>query len=410
MAWSSKDEDQIQGVITKTLTKGTDYSGYVKPIWGVKKNAVLTGGQIDISAPGRSVFTFREYIADVICAPNGAFTLQSYYIQPGDPRTFPWLSSIACNFEQYDLHGCVFEYRSMSGDPMSSTNTAVGSVFMATQYDSTKPAFVNKMQIENHQYSMSAKPTYNMIHPVECDRSQSTLSELYITQTYPTGQSDPRMYYLGTLYIGSQGTQSSTAFTMGELWSNYTVELLKPRMITTGPNTELVSHWAYNGTGISTSAYFGTPIQASGSNLTVTLTGTTITLTGISSGNYLIFYYVTGTYVSTTSITFTATTNCSFSQMWVNDTAGMISSPSGITNSSTVSTLGVLKVTGSSPVVTLSGGVFPAPTTSMDLYITSVSSTVATLPAAKDEIKDIMCNIKCLRGKFETSISSKLSQ
>jgi hypothetical protein len=39
---------------------------------------------------------------------------------------FPWLSNIAQNFESYKLRGLVFEFKSMSGDALTSTNTALG--------------------------------------------------------------------------------------------------------------------------------------------------------------------------------------------------------------------------------------------------------------------------------------------
>jgi hypothetical protein len=303
----------------------------------------------------------------------------------------------------------------MSGDPLSSSNTALGSVFMATQYDSTKPAFANKQQLENHQYSMSAKPTYNMIHPVECDRSQSTLSELYVTQTYPTGQSDPRMYYLGTFYIGSQGTQSSVAFTMGELWVNYTVELLKPRMLLPGPNILLTSHWSSYNVSITTSAYFGNltganqTTLASGSNLITTLTNTTVTLPNTDSGTFMILYTIqNSSQAACAPPQMTATTNCSFISMWYGDGTTFLVAPAGTNTSGASMTAAIFKVTGSSPLITFSGGTIPA-TQAMDLYITSVNSGVVTLSGARDtkdtsDIKDIIKGLKLERNKFDFAL------
>ena len=58
------------------------------------------------------------------------FKIDSYLINAANPKTFPWLSQIAANYEQYDIEGMVF-----SADALNSTKTALGTVMMATQYD-----------------------------------------------------------------------------------------------------------------------------------------------------------------------------------------------------------------------------------------------------------------------------------
>lgn len=73
------------------------------------------------------IITHREYIGDVITSGTaGAFKTNTYYINPGLNKTFPWLSQIAQNFESYRMLGCAFEFKSMSSDALNSTNTALG--------------------------------------------------------------------------------------------------------------------------------------------------------------------------------------------------------------------------------------------------------------------------------------------
>jgi hypothetical protein len=248
---------------------------------------------------------------------------------------------------------------------------------MATQYDVTKPAFANKQQMENHQYAMSAKPSYSMLHPIECDRSQSPIQELYVRQDdYQPANFDPKLYDFGTFYIATIGMQNASAFNLGEIWVTFEVEFIKPIMIQAGPIAIATGHWT-NNTGISTSAYFGTVAnvtQKPYTNLKAVFTGTTITLSDVDSGNYLLLYAVYGasTVLSTIAVTYTNATGLS---IWDNGTYVTISE-GGSTVSNYIMWL-TFTVTGNAPVITFAGGTLPTSASWVDLYITSVDTQVA---------------------------------
>lgn len=70
-------------------------------------------------------------MSDVISSSAGVFNGLVYKINPGNPETFPWLSSIASNFEAYRIEGLVFEYKTMSADALNSTNTALGQIILS---------------------------------------------------------------------------------------------------------------------------------------------------------------------------------------------------------------------------------------------------------------------------------------
>ena len=67
----------------------------------------------------------------------------------------------------------------MSADALNSVNTALGQVIMATDYNAANPPFAQKSEMENYEYGQSAKPSESAIHPIECARLQTTISELY---------------------------------------------------------------------------------------------------------------------------------------------------------------------------------------------------------------------------------------
>nr|AQU11772.1 capsid protein [Cruciviridae sp.] len=199
----------------------------------VKRN-VLAGRLpevTNVSSGGGTVIRFQEYLGDVITsATAGQFLINTYLINAANPNTFPFLSQIAANYEQYEFEGLVFEFRSTSADALNSINTALGSVMMATQYDTFDTPFASKTEMLNYEYSTSAKPSCNTLHMVECEPRQ-TAQPLYYTlfnSAVPTG-ADPRLYHLGVFTIGTTGFQG-TSVNIGELHVTYQVRLLKPKL------------------------------------------------------------------------------------------------------------------------------------------------------------------------------------
>lgn len=211
----------------------TGFGDYVKPAWNPKQNSLLSMGQdppiVKNSPEGNFIVRHREYLQDIITGTPGQFVVTSYKIQPGLQDTFPWLSVIAQNFEQYKLRGMIFEFKSTSADSLNSTNTALGEVIMATEYDSKKPDFASKVDMQNHQYAVAARQSSSMLHPIECAHPLSTLDTLYIRSGTVPEDADSRMYDFGNFQIATVGQQGSNV-NIGELWVTYEVELLKARL------------------------------------------------------------------------------------------------------------------------------------------------------------------------------------
>jgi len=228
---------------------------------------------------GETVIRHREFLGDVLTSSTaGAFNIQTYPINPGIEQTFPWLAQIASNFEQYRIEGMLFEFRSMSGDALTSSNTALGSVVMATQYNAGQAAFRSKSEMENYEFGSSCKPSSSMIHPIECARMQTSIDELYTRSgNVPSGQ-DPRLYDIGNFSIATVGMQG-TSVNVGELWITYQVALLKPKMyVSLGFFNDYI-HTTF-ATGFTNSNPFaGTQVIYGNTFVpTPTFTGTTITL------------------------------------------------------------------------------------------------------------------------------------
>jgi len=122
------------------------------------------------------------------------------------------LAQVAANYEQFEIEGLIFEFRSLSADALSSTNTSLGSVMMATQYDVEDPIFASKYEMLNYEFATSGKPAQSMVHMIECERRQTVLSDLYTAwnNQIPAG-TDPRFYNLGRFCIATQGLQGNSS-------------------------------------------------------------------------------------------------------------------------------------------------------------------------------------------------------
>lgn len=242
----------------------------------IKKNIFLQGRLPVMNNPpagGGTIIRHTEYLGDVITSPvAGAFLSQQYLINAANNDTFPWLSQIAANYEQYSFEGIVFQFRSTSADALNSTNTALGSVMMATQYDVADTPFVSKTEMLNYEFSNSIKPSDNCLHMIECAPRQSTLTELYTLPGAPPDNYDPRFYNLGRFQIATVGFQG-TGVNVGELHVTYQVRLLKPKLYDALGFD--VSYASISLIGVQGGNLFGTsqtPIDQS--NLDITFIGT----------------------------------------------------------------------------------------------------------------------------------------
>lgn len=234
----------LGGLAQKAIKAITGFGDYQAPAFEIAENKLLeTNGPPTVVNNGKEfIIRHREYLGDLYATvpavgSSSAFEIQTYRINPGDSRAFPWLFSVARNFEQYEIQGMLWEYKSNYSDAVVTTSGALGTVIIATEYNSASPPFTNKIQMENYEFAQSAKPSLSMVHPVECARHQSVLSELYIRQTdnvSTLSAQDIKTYDFGNFQVatvGIPGNGSAGGFVnLGEIWCTYQIRLLKPKI------------------------------------------------------------------------------------------------------------------------------------------------------------------------------------
>lgn len=170
----------------------------------------------------------REFIQDIL-APSvaGTFTNVAYEINAGMRRTFPFLSQLAANYEEYCFDGLVFEFIS-SASPYIA-NTSLGTVIASMQYNATSPSFTTKYTMENSANAISTRIDKNLMYGVECAAGSNPQNCYYVRSggtTLPYTTTD-----LGKFEFAiSPSTSIPSNAVVGELWVTYDVSLKRPRL------------------------------------------------------------------------------------------------------------------------------------------------------------------------------------
>jgi hypothetical protein len=287
----------------KLISRITGFGDYK-----VQRNSISNGNSIPTFSNGGKGMRcmHREFLSDVVGSVG--FTNTTYNINPGLVRTFPWLSLIAADFEEYDLEGLVFEYRPTSGTAVSATSSALGVVILATDYDAIDPAFTTKQQMESYEYANSTVPFSGCIHPVECLKKLNVLGSQYVrTGAVPT-DADIRLYDLGLFQIATAGMQS--VYTVGELWVSYDAVFRKPRLPPTISPISYTRLWNSTASNCNSTASFGATamtVKAESTLLGVSAIGNTLILANVGTYHVAINWHSgSGTVTNITGQTFSA--------------------------------------------------------------------------------------------------------
>jgi hypothetical protein len=235
----------------------------------------------------------REYLSDI--AGSVLYAVLQTSINPGLPNSFPWLSTIAANFESYVFNSLCFQYRTQA------STASIGKAVLSVDWDAADPAPISKQaQLQERTKADNAVwANFDLV----CD-SQDLKKfgyQRYIRTGGLLANKDIKTYDVGNLWVGVQGEANANA--VGELWVCYDVELITPQQNQAGLSggEKIVA----NGT-ISTVNLFGnTPVITGASTASASVN----TLTFPIGGQFLVEINATGTVITAAyTITGTATT------------------------------------------------------------------------------------------------------
>lgn len=190
---------------------------------------------------GGVIVSHSEYIGDVYgpgTASSGVvtpFSIQSWALNPGLQSTFPFLSQIACNYDEYEFIQLLFHYRSTTTDIGSSTTGQCGTIIMACNYNASASSYTDKQQMLEAAHAHDCKVTENMTHGIECDPEKTALaSTLYVRSNPTVAGEDLKTYDKGTFQVAVCNCPPGfNGLPIGELWVEYSVGLRKPKLFVT---------------------------------------------------------------------------------------------------------------------------------------------------------------------------------
>lgn len=172
--------------------------------------------------------THKEMIGIVLS--KSAFHYDRYRINPGLRSTFPWLCGIARNFQQYDISGLAVIYRPSCAEGSTAASlSAVGNVMMMSQQNVLASAPTSAAEVMQTQFSVSGKPTKELLMPVEQDARYGgrMTRHLLIRSAEPPSGAPLQFYDDCVVYVCTEG-QAEENVELGRLWLSYDVRLYNP--------------------------------------------------------------------------------------------------------------------------------------------------------------------------------------
>lgn len=329
-------------------------------------------------------FKNREMISNVTSSTG--FVNTAYDLNPANPLLFPFLASMAPNFGEYKIHSLKFMFKSTSASALNSTNTALGTVMLAVDYDPSNNAFVSKMQMDNYEGTQACNPSKSMVYTLDVGKN-TPLKNLYVPPAGVAPQgADPKFYNFGTFQLATESMQAVCV--VGELWVEYDIEFFKPNL---NINATLFVELVANNTGTSTASnLFGsfgsymTNYQASDGQGTVNntkwigLNNNSVTFGSKTVGQaYAVNLNVTGTTLASAGTSATGMTFLNGTTAFPNSDF-VSSSATAYQNQSYF----VVNTAGANLSFNISGTI-PASTKQVKIYVSQIDLNLISLTAPK---------------------------
>jgi len=185
-----------------------------------------------------------EYVRDIYgiqytgspATPTTNIKSDIIVINPGLSNSFPWLSQIAANYEEYEIKQLMYCYKSKVSDNLTSSDGQIGSIIMFTEYNANDAMKKTKQQLLQSYASTNALiNTGDVLHGVECDTTKLRGDgHKYMRVGSLANSPDLSDYDWAKLQVAVVDTPEQLSNqVVGELYVSYTVVLRKPRLYST---------------------------------------------------------------------------------------------------------------------------------------------------------------------------------
>jgi len=236
-----------------------------------------------------------ELIASVLGSVDFATT--KYALNPGLASVFPWLSSIANNFESYKFRSLKFRY--IAGCPSST----IGSSFLSVDYDPTDPNPTSETQIVSWE-STTNQPSWRDMTFNSAPANLNKRQTYYVRNGTLPANSDIDLYDVGNLFVSTQ--DNVAAAKLGKVWAVYSVDLMTPQLGTVGIGNALSGRFG------GADDFATIPPLVGNVPLVASVAAGVLTFTASQQYQGLVSFVITGTGVVSTTLGGTATRSAGF--------------------------------------------------------------------------------------------------
>lgn len=234
--------------MARDLARATGIGAY--GVGGKEKANVLINSGAS-RAPGVPAFTqesdtgavtvsYRMFVKDIFAPGTSGvsgsakgFSVQSLDLNPGLESSFPWLSQVAANYEQYCMHQLIFTF--VSSVSSFETDTGVtGDILMLHQANEEDRVPQEAWMMKNTHGVVSGQVIDNLLCGIECDPAKTAGDDIkYVRYEGIDETKDKSKYDKGRLVIATANCPDQLAGNkIGELWCSYTVTLSIPKVVT----------------------------------------------------------------------------------------------------------------------------------------------------------------------------------
>lgn len=172
--------------------------------------------------PRRMTIAEDEFITNI--SGSVSFSTQGFYMNPGQILTFPWLSTIAKQFEKYTVNAIEFYYRPLVSG--FATNGQSGKIILSFDYDAADPLPSSKIQAEDTHPHADAMPYESVSLRLSPMLLNDSKDGKYVRPRGLPASADIKTYDGGLLAVSTQGCTNTSE--IGELRVRYSIDLHVP--------------------------------------------------------------------------------------------------------------------------------------------------------------------------------------
>ena len=208
------------------------------------RNQLISGGAANTPVmqssgyDGSLMVSHRELVQEVYGAgtvgattPSG-FEVTTLTVNPGLERVFPWLSQLAANFEEYEIHQCVFEYEGRKMVGTTDELTIHGTVTAAHKFNFKAQEFQDKHEMQSYPHANQTQAHQSLAHGVEADPGKIVGDgHKFVRLGGLLATDDQRDYDHCKFSLAQSNIPAELAAKeIGCLYVAYTVKLMKPKL------------------------------------------------------------------------------------------------------------------------------------------------------------------------------------